>query len=92
MEPVDIKSNTYIYSKKENYNKNTKFKIGDIVRISKYKNIFEKVVNKIGLKKLLWLKCLKSLSRGHILFMLLVTKKLLQLFSKNNCKKGPKRI
>ena len=53
MEPVDIKSNTYIYSKKENYNKNTKFKIGDIVRISKYKNIFEKVVIKIGLKKLL---------------------------------------
>ena len=53
MEPIDIKSNTYIDSKKEIYNKKTKFKIGDIVKISKYKNIFEKIVIKIRLKKLL---------------------------------------
>ena len=92
MEPIDIKSNTYIDSKKEIYNKKTKFKIGDIVKISKYKNIFEKIVIKIRLKKLLWLKSLKWHSRGHILFMLLVTKKLLQRFTKYNCKKGPKRI
>ena len=40
MKPVDVKSNTYInYDKKIN-NKDPKFRIGDIVRISKYKNIF----------------------------------------------------
>ena len=42
MKPVDIKSNTYINSSKEINDKDSKFKIGDTVRISKYKNIFAK--------------------------------------------------
>ena len=42
MKPVDVKSNTYIDYSKEINNKDPKFKIGDIVRISKYKNIFAK--------------------------------------------------
>ena len=42
MKPVDVKSNTYTDSSKEINNKYTKFKIGNIVRISKYKNIFAK--------------------------------------------------
>ena len=33
MTPVDVKSNTYIDSSKENIEKEPKFKIGDIVRI-----------------------------------------------------------
>ena len=40
MKPVDVKSNTYINSSKEINDKDPKYKIGDIVRISKYKNIF----------------------------------------------------
>ena len=40
IKPVDVKSNTYIDSRKQINNKNPKFKIGYIVRISKYKNIF----------------------------------------------------
>ena len=39
---VDVKSNTYINSSKEIDDKDPKFKIGDIVRISEYKNIFAK--------------------------------------------------
>ena len=39
MKPVEVKSNTYVDSSKD---KDPKFKIGDIVRISKYKNIFTK--------------------------------------------------
>ena len=39
---IDVKSNTYIDSSKEINNKDLKFKIGDIIRISKYKNIFAK--------------------------------------------------
>ena len=39
---VDVKSNTYINSSKDINDKDVKFKIGDIVRISKYKNIFAK--------------------------------------------------
>ena len=42
MKAVDVKLSTYIDSSKENDNKHPKFKIGDIVRISKYKNTFEK--------------------------------------------------
>ena len=42
MKPVDVKSNSYIDASKEVNNKDHKFKIGDIVRISKYKNIFAK--------------------------------------------------
>ena len=39
---VDIKSSTYVDSSKENNEKDSKFKIGNIVRISKYENIFAK--------------------------------------------------
>ena len=42
MKPVDVKTSTYIDSSKETNYQDPKFKIGDIVRISKYKNIFEK--------------------------------------------------
>ena len=43
MKPVDVKDNTYIDFKKEINNKDPKFKVGDHVRISKYKNIFAKL-------------------------------------------------
>ena len=43
MKPVNVKSNTYIDSSKEINDKDYKFKIGDIVRISKYKNILTKI-------------------------------------------------
>ena len=42
MKPVDVKFNTYIDSSKEINDKDPKCKIGNIVRISKYKNIFVK--------------------------------------------------
>ena len=42
MKPVDVKDNTYIDFKKEVNDKDPKFKVGDQVRISKYKNIFAK--------------------------------------------------
>ena len=42
IKPVHVKSNTYINSTKEINDKDPKFTIGDIVRISKYKNIFAK--------------------------------------------------
>ena len=42
MKPVDVMDNTYINFKKEINDKNPTFKVGDYVRISKYKNIFAK--------------------------------------------------
>ena len=45
MKPIDLKSNTYIdsmelHSEKKVNDKDPKFRVGDHVRISKYKNIF----------------------------------------------------
>ena len=42
MKPVDIKVNTYIDSIKDVYDNDPKFKVGDHVRISKYKSVFAK--------------------------------------------------
>ena len=42
MKPVYVKSSSYINFNKENDKKGPKFKVGDHVRISKYKNIFAK--------------------------------------------------
>ena len=42
MKSVDVKDDAYIDSSKEVNDKDPKFKIGDHVRISKYKNIFAK--------------------------------------------------
>ena len=42
MKSIDIKDNRYIDFEKEVNNKDPTFKIGDYVRISKYKNIFAK--------------------------------------------------
>ena len=40
----DVKSNIYINSSKETNDEDPKSKIGDIVRISKHKNVFAKVM------------------------------------------------
>ena len=42
MKSIGVKDNTYINLKKEVHYKDPKFKVGDHVRISKYKNIFAK--------------------------------------------------
>ena len=77
MKPVDVKSNTYINFSKEINDENLKFKIGDIVRISKYKNIFAKgyVPNGYGPKKFLLLQKLKILFRIYMLLVILKVKK-----------------
>ena len=42
MKPIDVKDNTYINTSKKINNKDPKIKVGDHVRISKYKNFFAK--------------------------------------------------
>ena len=53
MKPVDVKSNTYINSSKEINGEDPKFKISNIVKISKYKHFLQKAMFQIGLKKFL---------------------------------------
>ena len=42
MKSVDVMLSTYIDYNKEHNEKDLKFKTGDILRVSKYKNIFTK--------------------------------------------------
>ena len=51
IKPVNVNSNTYTNSREEINDKDPKFKIGDFGRISKYKNILQKVTLQSGLKK-----------------------------------------
>ena len=53
MKPVDVKSSTYIEPGKEINDGDSKFKIGDIVRILKYKKKLQKSIFQIGLRKFL---------------------------------------
>ena len=57
MKPVGVKDNTYTDFKNEVSDKGPKFKVGDHVRVSKYKNIFAKGYtpnwHQIGQKKFL---------------------------------------
>ena len=85
MKPVDVKSSMYIDSTKENNKKDPRFNIGDIARIS-ISNILENVTLQIGLKQILRLKMLQILCRRHMLLMILMEKKLLERFTRNNCK------
>ena len=56
MKPVDVKSCAYIDTSKETDDKDPKFKIGDFVRISKYKNIFAKNYVPNWSEEVFWLK------------------------------------
>ena len=53
MKSVDVKSSTYIDFDKLSNDRDPKFKVGDHVRISEYKNILANGTLQIGLKKFL---------------------------------------
>ena len=42
MKPIDVTNDSYVESNEDSNKRNPKFKVGDRVRISKYKNIFAK--------------------------------------------------
>ena len=78
MKPVDVKDNTYIDFKKEVNDKDPKFKVGDHVRISKYKLFLLMDTHQTGLKKFLLLVKLNIQFHGLMLLMILMLRKLLE--------------
>ena len=89
MKPIDVTDDSYV-DYNENFNKkDPKFKVGDHVRISKYKNIFAK--GYIGLNKFLLLIKLKIQSLGLMLLMILMVKKLLEVLMKRNYRRLTKQ-
>ena len=87
MKSVDVKSSTYIDFDKLSNDRDPKFKVGDHVRISKYKNILANGTLQIGLKKFLWLKKLKILCHGKYVINDLNGEETLGLFYEKKCKK-----
>ena len=87
MKPVNVKSNTYIDSIKEINNKDPKFKIDDIVKISKYENIFAKGYILNWSNKVFVIRKVKNTVQWtYMLLTILMEKKLLERFTKKNCK------
>ena len=70
MKPIDIKDNTYINTDKETNDKDPKFKVGDCVRTSKYKNIFAKGYTPNWSEEVFVIKKVKILFRGLMLLMI----------------------
>ena len=60
MKPADVKDNTYIDFKNESNDKNPKFKVGDHVRISEYKNIFAKGCMPVWSEEIFIIKKIKN--------------------------------
>ena len=87
MKHVDVKDNTYIDFKKEVNDKDPKFKVGDRVRISKYKNIFAKGYMPNWSEEIFIIKKIKNAVPWTMLLMILMVKKLLVHFMKVNCKR-----
>ena len=61
MKPVNVNDNTCINFNKEINNKDSKFKIGDYVRISKQKNIFAKEYTPIWSEEVFVIKKVKNI-------------------------------
>ena len=81
MKFVDVKSSTYIESNnKEINNKDPKFKIDDIVRIIKNKNISVIGYTPNCFKEVFVIRKVKWF--GNIFLMILIAKKLWELFTK----------
>ena len=87
MKPIDVTIDSYTKYNEDSNKKDPKFKVGDHVRISKYKIFLLKDMFLIGQKKFLLLIKLKILYHGHILLIILMVKKLKEVFMKKNCKK-----
>ena len=87
IKPLKVEDNTYIDSIKEVNDKDPKFKVGDHVRISKYKNSFAKGYTLNWSGEVFVIKEVKILFHGHMLLMISMVKKLLEHFMKKNCKR-----
>ena len=83
---VDVKSSTYIYSIKENNERDIKFKTVDIAR--KY---FAKAYTPNWSEEVFIIETIKKLCRRLMLLVILMEKKLLERFNKNTKKDNSKK-
>ena len=84
----NVKSSPYIDSNNE---KDHNFKNGYFTRILKFKDILVKGFTPYWSKKVFMIKNVKIVFRELILLVILMTNKLLESFTKKNCKKQTKK-
>ena len=91
LKPIDVKSRTYVKSSKEINSEDPKFKIGDIVRISKCKKNFAKVYALNWFKEDFVSKNVKNIMPWtYVILRIIKVKKLVERVQKSNCKKQVK--
>ena len=90
MKPLNVKPTAYIDSSKEINDKDPRFKIGDIARMSKYKNIFAKGYVPNWSEEVFMIKKLKTRCSGHVISDL-SEEEIVERFYKKNCKQQIKK-
>ena len=90
MQSINVKDNTYIYSIKEVNDKDPKFKLGDYVRISKYKNIFAKGNTPNRSEEVFVIKKNKNTIPWTYVISDLNGEEIIRTFYEKNCKKQTK--
>ena len=91
VKPADVKDNTYIDFNRELNDKDAKFKVGDPVRISKYKNIFTKGYTTSWSEEVFVISKIKNTFQWTYVIDDLNGEKLLEHFMKKNYKRLMKK-
>ena len=84
MKPIDVGPSINIDFNKENNKEGAKFKVGDNVRISKYKHIFVKGYIPNWSEEVFVIKKVENTVPWTVLLVILTEKKLLEHFTKKN--------
>ena len=87
MKPVDVKSSTYIDFNKKSSKEDSEYKVGDHLKISKYNNIFAKGYVQNWSEEGFLIKKVRTNVPLKMLLVILKVNKLLERFTKKNCKK-----
>ena len=87
MKPIDVTSDSYVQYNEDSNRKDSKFKVGDYVRISKYKNIFAKGYTANCSEEVFLVSKIKNTVPWTYVINDLNGEKILEVFTEKNCKK-----
>ena len=87
MKPIDVTNDSYVEYNKDFNKRDPKFKFGDHVRISKYKNIFAKGYTQNWSEEVFVISNIKNIVPWTYIISDLNGETLLEVFMKKNCKR-----
>ena len=91
MKPIDVNDNAYINTDKKTNDKDPKFKVGDRVRISKYKKIFAKGYTPNWSEEVFVIKKVENTVPWTYVINNLNGEEILGTFMKKSCKRRIKK-